>query len=439
MRPGIKIQLLLGVTGLCISTALNAASIHGVRTWSDAAKTRVVLDLDGPADHRLFVLDDPQRIVIDLPGTQISPQFSAGDANGLVRRIRTGERPDNTSRVVLDIQGSARSQSFALPPGDGHGHRVVVDLQRASGPRAEIRAPGANDPRGRDLVIAIDAGHGGKDPGASGSRGVREKDIVMQIARRLETELKTYPGFRPVLVRSNDTFLSLRERTTRAREAEADLFVSIHADAYSDSRARGATVYVLSEKGASDEAGRRLAQRENEADLVGGVSLAEQDSDIASVILDITQSAAISASMSAADNIIDELGSVTRMRKTDVQHAGFVVLKSPDIPSLLIETAYLSNPKEEAELRSAGHQTKLAEALASGIARYFFENPPPGSYLAMHPEVVPSELTRHNVSHGETLSQIAQRYRISVDRLINSNQLKNDRIRTGQVLTIPRG
>jgi N-acetylmuramoyl-L-alanine amidase len=385
------------------------------------------------------MLDDPQRIVIDLPNTSLARQFKYGDSSGLVQRIRTGERPDNTSRIVLDVAQSVKSQSFLLPPGADQGHRLVVDLSPASGRRAEIRAPGAGDPRGRDLVIAIDAGHGGKDPGASGKNGVREKEVVMQIARRLAAALEAQPGFRPMLVRNSDAFVSLRERTQRARAAEADFFVSIHADAYRDSSARGATVYVLSEKGASDEAGRRLAQRENDADLIGGVSLADQASDIATVILDITQNAAISASVSAAEAIMEEVGSVTRLRKTEVQQAGFVVLKAPDIPSVLIETAYLSNPREEAALRSSDHQAKLARAISDGIVAYFFENPPPGSYLAMHPEVVPRGPMHHSVSRGETLSQIAERYRVSLARLISSNKLRNDRIRIGQVLTIPRG
>jgi N-acetylmuramoyl-L-alanine amidase len=424
----------------CLLAAAPAlgGSVQGVRTSADGGKTRIVFDLSGPAEHRLFTLTEPDRIVIDLPHTSIAPQFFVGDATGVVRRIRTGQRDEQTSRIVLDVTGAVRTQSFLLDPDSEHGHRLVVDLSPTAGRHAEIRAPKSTNPRGRDLVIAIDAGHGGKDPGASGTNGVREKDVVMQIAQRLAQELEAQPGFKPLLVRSSDAFVSLRERTEIARRAEADFFVSIHADAYRNTTARGATVYVLSPKGASDEAGRRLAERENGADLIGGVSLADQESDIASVILDITQTAAISASISAAEDIMRELGSVTRLRKADVQQAGFVVLKSPDIPSVLIETAYLSNPSEADALKSANHQAKLARALSGGIVRYFFENPPPGTYLALNPDVKPLDPVRHSVARGETLSAIAQRYQVTIDRIIVSNQLKNDRIRIGQVLTIPR-
>jgi N-acetylmuramoyl-L-alanine amidase len=427
------------LASLVAVSSVSAATIEAVRMWSEEGKTRVVVDLSGPADHRLFALADPDRIVIDLPQTALGDGLAATAPTGFVRRVRTGQRPDHASRIVLDLSQEVRPQSFALAPDGTHGHRVVIDLTATSKGRAEIRAPRADDPRGRNLVIAIDAGHGGKDPGTSGRRGVREKDVVMQIARRMVTELEAQPGFAPVLVRTADSFISLRERTEIARRAQADFFVSIHADAYSSAAARGATVYVLSQKGASDEAGRRLAARENGADLIGGVSLADQDTDIASVILDITQTAALSASIAAGESILGKLGRVTQIRKAQVQQAGFVVLKSPDIPSVLIETAYLSNPNDEAALKSSDHQAKLARALSEGIVAYFFENPPPGSYLAMNPQALPREPVRHAVVRGETLSGIAERYRVSLDRLINSNQLKNDRIRIGQVLTIPRG
>lgn len=422
-----------------VGNAAAAETIERVRISADDARTRVVLDLSGPAEHRLFSLENPRRVVVDLPDTGILSDLPALPSQGLVQRIRTGQRPDHTSRVVLDIAGPVRTQSFLLQPDGRSGYRLVVDLSPQRPGRARIRAPGTENPRGRDLLIAIDAGHGGKDPGASGRRGAVEKEVVMQIARRLARELDAQPGFRPLLIRDTDTFVSLRDRTQRARAASADFFISIHADAFSDSRASGATVYVLSEKGATDEAGRRLAQRENEADLIGGVSLADQESDIAPVILDITQTASLSASLAAAEDIISQLGTVTRLRKRNVQQAGFVVLKAPDIPSVLIETAYLSNPTEEAALSSSEHQDKLARALGSGIVSYFFDNPPPGTYLAMNPTLRPLEPMRHAVVRGETLSQIAERYRVSIDTLINFNALKSDRIRIGQVLTIPRG
>jgi len=432
-------RLSLPAVALTVANAAAGEVIERVRISADDSRTRVVIDLSGPAEHRLFALENPQRIVVDLPQTGIASNLPALPSRGLVERIRTGQRPDSTSRVVLDVAGSVKTQSFLLPPDGRSGYRLVVDLSSQLPGRAPIRAPHNADPRGRDLVIAIDAGHGGKDPGASGRRGAIEKEVVMQIARRLARELDAQPGFRPLLIRDTDTFVSLRDRTQRARTAAADFFISIHADAFSDSRARGATVYVLSEKGASDEAGRRLARRENEADLIGGVSLADQESDIAPVILDITQTASLSASLSAAEKIISQLGTVTQLRKRNVQQAGFVVLKAPDIPSVLIETAYLSNPTEEAALSSSAHQGKLARALGAGIVNYFFENPPPGTRLAMNPDLRPREPMRHAVERGETLSQIAERYRVTIDSLISFNALDSDRIRIGQVLTIPRG
>ena len=438
--PIVNIRRALAAVLIVLGSQTAAGEvIERVRISADDARTRVVLDLSGPADHRLFSLSDPQRIVVDLADTSVRPNLPALPARGLVRRIRTGQRPDATSRVVFDVASPVVSQSFMLPPDGTAGYRLVVDLSPQRERRAAIRAPGADNPRGRDLVIAIDAGHGGKDPGTSGRGGAIEKQVVMQIARRVATEIEAQPGFTPLLIRSNDTFVSLRERTQRARAAAADFFISIHADAFSDSSARGATVYVLSEKGASDEAGRRLAERENEADLIGGVSLADQESDIAPVILDITQTASLSASIAAAEDIISQIGTVTRLRKREVQQAGFVVLKAPDIPSVLIETAYLSNPREEAALRSSEHQARLARALSAGIVNYFFDNPPPGTYLAMNPTLKPREPMRHAVARGETLSQIAEQYRISLSRLKNSNALRTDRIRIGQVLTIPRG
>jgi len=422
---------------ICITS--QAGTVDAVRIWSEDGATRVVLDMSGAAEHRLFALDDPERIVIDLEHTSIAPGFTAPAGKGLVRSVRTGNRGDAESRIVLDLTGAARPQSFALAPNSQYGHRLVIDLTPVAGKKTIIRPPAASSARGRDLIIAIDAGHGGKDPGASGPRGVREKDIVVQIARRLAAELEEQPGFKPLLIRDSDRFISLRERMEAARGAEADFFISIHAEAFRNEQARGATVYALSQKGATDEAAARLAQRENAADLIGGVSLAAQDDVIATVLLDLSQSAAISASLSAGERILDELGAVTRLRKVEVQQAGFTVLKSPDIPSILIETAYLSNPAEEAALKSSDHQARLARALRAGIVGYFADNPPPGSYLARNPDAIPRGPMHHSVTSGETLSGIAERYRVSLDRLMHSNSLKSDHIRIGQVLTIPRG
>jgi N-acetylmuramoyl-L-alanine amidase len=431
-----KYCLLVAACGF--ASAGHAGTVDSVRLAAGPDATRVVLDLSGPAEHRVFSLDNPHRLVIDLPDTAIASGFTVSTARGFVTDVRTGQRPRGEARVVLDLTGKVKPKSFLLEPSGQYGHRLVIDLEGDSGKEFIRRAPQRVLDSGRDIVIAIDAGHGGRDPGASGPRGAREKDIVMQIARRLADVLDDQPGFRPMLVRDNDRFIPLRERTRIARAAEADLFISIHADSYRNAMARGATVYVVSEKGASDEAAARLAERENAADLIGGVSLADKDDVLATVLLDLSQNAAISASVAAGERIIHELGTVTKLRKTEVQQAPFAVLKSVDIPSVLIETAYLSNPDEEAALRRAEHQSDLARALTRGITDYFFDNPPPGSYMAANPGARPRGPMHHSVTRGETLSEIAERYRVSLASLKRFNSLRSDRIRIGQILQIPR-
>jgi N-acetylmuramoyl-L-alanine amidase len=341
--------------------------------------------------------------------------------------------------VVLDLTQAVQPKSFLLEPNEQYGHRLVIDLAPGRADAVVRRAALPSIATGRDVVVVIDAGHGGEDPGASGSRGIREKDVVLAIARRLAAELDRQPGVRPLLTRDGDYFIELNRRREIAREAQADLFVSIHADAYRDASARGATVYVLSDKGASDEVAKRLAARENASDLIGGVSLSDKDPILRQVLLDLSQNAALSASTAAGERVIGRLGTVTQMRKHQVQRAQFLVLKSPDIPSVLVETAYISNPKEEAALHDANHQSLLARALHAGILDYFQTNAPPGSLLAMSPGeriVVP---VKHVIGRGDTLSGIAERYSISLPALKRSNSLKSDVLRVGQVLTIPQG
>jgi len=314
-----------------------------------------------------------------------------------------------------------------------------VDLPPAENAPVVRRAPPPTTGAGRDVVVVIDAGHGGEDPGASGRNGGREKDVVLAIARRLAAEVEARPGMHAVLVRDGDYFVSHRKRMEIAHEARADFFISIHADAYRDAAAKGATIYVLSDKGATDEAALLLAQRENASDLMGGVSLADKDQMLARVLLDLSQNAALSASTAAGQRLIRRMAAVTAMRRTVVQQAPFLVLKSPDIPSVLVETAYISNPREEAALRSSKHQGALAVALRQGIEDYFAANPPEGSYFALHTPAAPTEPVRHVIARGETLSGIAERYRVTSASIRRSNGLRSDVLRVGQVLTIPRG
>jgi N-acetylmuramoyl-L-alanine amidase len=479
---GVAARCRLGwAAGLLVLLApklLLGAVLGGVHVRSVTQGTIVVLDLSSPVTHRIFTLGDPERVVIDLPSTVVRANVSLSEPRGFVGSIRSSERAGGELRVVLELNRAASAQSFLVSPEGNHGYQLVIDLVPPSvrpmpavattaslerpaatpsspvppAPKAAVLTPdpviepepppplrkaASSANRGRDVVIAVDAGHGGDDPGASGRNGVREKDVVLAIARRLAAEIDAQPGMRAVLTRKGDYFVSLRKRMELAHEASADFFVSIHADAYRDSSAKGATVYVVSDKAASDEAALMLAQRENAADLIGGVSLADKDKMLARVLLDLSQSAALSASTAAGQRLISRMSGVGTMRRTQVQRAPFLVLKSPDIPSVLVETAYISNPREEAGLRNAEHQAELARALRAGIVDYFTANPPEGSYFAA--DSAPRAPVRHVISRGETLSEIAERYRVSTADLRRSNSLKSDEVRAGQVLTIPPG
>jgi N-acetylmuramoyl-L-alanine amidase len=337
-----------------------------------------VLDLSGAVQHQLFTLRDPERVVIDIANARLARHIPTA-GQGLVKEIRTGAREDGL-RVVLDMGERVQAKSFLVEPNEAYGHRLVIDLSTAQ--QQAVRVPHAPVGADRDIVIAVDAGHGGDDPGAIGRSGTHEKTVVLAIARALARRINEEPGMRAVLVRDGDYFVTHRDRMLKARQQRADLFISIHADAYKDRSVSGSSVYVLSARGASNEAARWLAEKQNASDLIGGVSLADKDDVLASVLLDLSQTASITASTTAAERVLAELDRVGEVRKRAVQHAGFIVLKSPDIPSMLVETAYISNPGEERRLRSPGHQDKLANAIHSGIREYFHANPPPGTRIA---------------------------------------------------------
>jgi N-acetylmuramoyl-L-alanine amidase len=437
VKSAKAIQALCGALLLGHATFAVAATVNSIRVWAGPDSTRVVFELTAPVEHRVFALSDPERLVIDLPATTVAAPLSLPEPKGVVAAVRTGDRTTGELRVVLELTKAAKAKTFLLAPNEQYGHRLVIDLMQAeAGPVVRKAAPPPE--RGRDVVVAIDAGHGGDDPGASGRNGTREKDVVLAIARRVADEVDAQPGMHAVLVRSGDYFVPLRKRMDVAHAAQADFFMSIHADSYRDASAIGATVYVLSEKGATDEASLLLAQRENASDLVGGVSLADADPVLARVLVDLSQNAALSASTAAGQRLIKRMSSVTAMRRLQVQQAPFLVLKSPDVPSVLVETAYISNPREEASLRSPQYQAALAKVLRDGIVDYFAANPPQGSYFAARtPD--PPQPTVHHVARGETLSEIAERYRVSATSLRRWNSLKSDSVRVGQVLTIPRG
>ncbi len=377
---------MLGLFCVVVSGIASASTtrITGLRTAADTDRSRLVFDLGGPVEHQIFTLQDPSRIVIDIEDVSIDTDLrEIIPDSDLIRRIRSAPRNGNDLRVVLDLTESARPKSFVLEPAADYGHRLVVDVvggdASGGGSGGDRNQPNADEPR--DIVVAIDPGHGGHDPGAIGHGGVNEKLVVLQIARRLNRLLEETPGLKPVMTRNSDIYLPLRERMRRARKADADLFISLHADAFRDARARGSSVYALSTNGASSEAAKWIANRENSADMLGGVSLDDKDEMVASVLLDLSQSATIESSLSAGERILNKLGSVNRLHKHSVQQAGFVVLKAPDVPSLLVETAFISNPQEARNLRSSAHQEKLARAMRDGIEEYFKTAAPRGTRI----------------------------------------------------------
>lgn len=439
MRKIIGLLLLLG----CFPLRAETVQVSGVRMWTAPDHTRLVFDTSAQVEHKVFSLDDPERVVIDLIGVRLQAVMPGlKQPEPLIQGIRSAKRnEDQDLRVVLDLKQEARPKSFLLKPNREYGHRLVVDLYPADknkGEKQQAVTKSITEARSRDLVIAIDAGHGGEDPGARGAKGSFEKDVVLAIARKLEALVAREPGMRPVMIRDGDYYIGLRQRMEKAHDARADLFVSIHADAFRDRRVRGSSVYTLSERGASSEAARWLADSENGADLiggVGGVSLEDKDQLLASVLLDLSQTAALEASNEIAQEVLTELSGLGKTHKRQVQQAGFVVLKSPDIPSLLVETAFISNPQEERKLNDSRHQARLAAALMKGVRDYFHRSPPPGTWLAEN-RPRPSE-HEYVIGRGDTLSTIAQRNRISLALLKEVNGLSNDRIRIGQKLRIP--
>jgi N-acetylmuramoyl-L-alanine amidase len=384
IRKVFELGGLLTLLSWTATASAAGAELRGARLIGTANSAQLTLDVQGATTQRIFTLEHPRRTVIDLPHTRLAGNLRMPAAAGLVTDLRVGHQLGGTIRIVLQLRREAEARStWQASPAS---RQLIVSFgdvvpESDAQPRA-VRAAHAPVDSDRDVVIAVDAGHGGQDPGATGPGGTHEKDVVLAIARGLAARINTEPGMRAVLTRNRDEFLVLRDRIRRARSARADMFVSIHADSIANHEVSGASVYVLSERGASNEAARWLAERENSADLMGGVSLEDKDDTLASVLLDLSNSANISASMTAAQRVLTALDNVGQVRKAQVQQAGFVVLKSPDIPSMLVETAYISNPGEERRLRNARQQASLADAIFNGVRHYFEQNPPAGTRFA---------------------------------------------------------
>ncbi len=436
-----------------------STTLESIRYWTDATRSRLVFDLTQEAKgQQVFQLDKPNRLVIDLKNTRISSALKQpAKDHVLFRSVRSGIRNKTDLRVVVDLKRSASSDSFTLKPNKKQGHRLVVDLLSPKSAmqadkkvykavakktaiaavkktaKVEKKAIKSISQYGRDIIVAIDAGHGGKDPGAHGPKGTQEKKVVFAIAKKLQALINKKPGMKAIMVRKGDYFIKLRKRIEIARAAKADLFISIHADAFKSSKVKGASVFTLSNRGASSEAARWLARNENAADLVGGVNLGDKDDDLAMVLMDLSQTATKEASKKVAKKVLNNFGSIGHLHQRHVQKAGFLVLKSPDIPSILVETAFISNPSEERKLNSAKHQRKMAKAIYKGVLSYFEQYAPADTYIARNSN------QKHVIARGETLSEIAQQYGVSMRSLKIVNALATTQIRVGQVLKIPRG
>jgi N-acetylmuramoyl-L-alanine amidase len=433
LRAVHAMLITLGAIAWVLASVLtvSAADVNAVRLWRAPDHTRLVLDLSEAAEFSTLSLENPERFVIDLSQSRLTASLTALPLEGTpLSGVRSGIRQGADLRLVFDLSASVRTSAFLLPPNDTTGHRVVIDLFDKT-PTEEpepVLSVESLESR-RDIVIAIDPGHGGEDPGALGPGGLREKTVVLQIARRLENQLAKIPGFKPMLVRTGDYYVSLKNRRDKARALEADLFVSIHADAFREKSARGASVYALSMRGATSTTAQYLADTENAADLVGGVELAEMDPMLAGVLADLSMTGTLDASLN-----LEQIDGVARLHKKRVEQAGFAVLKSPDVPSLLIETGFISNPGEAERLATPAYQDKMARAIRRGIQSWFARQPPPGTLLAWQREQGGREVT---IAAGDTLSEIAERYGVTVASIKTNNGLSRDMIYVGQTLVIP--
>ena len=436
MHVFIKIRFFLFFIFLFFCQVSLAQNIlKDIRISSSNDDSRIVIDLHEKSSSNIFSLENPNRLVIDLKNTILKRGFKLSPYPGKnIRNIRFSEGNGSQLRLVIDISSAFEYSYFNLPRGAVYDHRLVVDLKSSNNPikNNSVQQSVAE----RKVVVVIDPGHGGKDPGAIGPNRIYESNVVLAISLRLAEYINRTTDMKAVLTRDDDTFIVLRDRMKMGRESKADLFLSIHADALDNPRVKGASVYTLSLKGASDEAARVYAERENAYSSISEVAISNMDKDAVSLLTDLSQNFSMKASKEAAGIILNELSKVGSIRKKKVQEAGFAVLKSPDVPSVLIETTYISNPSEEARLNSRSYQDKLARAIFEGTRQYFFINPPKNTILANRIKSG-SRVINYKVRRGDTLSEIAELYGIRLSTLKSFNGISGNMIRINQTLQIP--
>jgi len=491
---------------ICLISASNSwaqtTQIESLRLWHSPDKTRVVFDVSADVKYHIFDLDNPQRIVIDIQNGGLQTNLPKLQDNFHIAGMRSGKPNKSVFRVVLDLKRKLKSNAFVLTPNELYGHRLVVDLLDESvqlsdalglpdqgSSAAELLSDSTNGqslsaqdssaeqlpadqqaepapastvsqatppqqpvsvaiPSRRDrrqLVVAIDAGHGGEDPGAIGHRGSREKVITLSIAKKLKNVIDSDPKMRAFLVRTGDYYIKLHKRRQMARAKGADLFISIHADAFKHRSANGLSVFALSQRGATSAMASALAAKENASDLIGGVSLANKDEVLAKVLVDLSMTATISDSVNLGGRVLKELGQVGRLHSKRVEQAGFAVLKSPDMPSILVETGFITNPEEERKLRTSSYQNKIANAVYRAVQEFYAQTPYLNNGNYATPQVTANrqtsaikqtELIRHKVKRGDTLSELAERYGTTMRAIKRDNNLRRNTLWLGETLKI---
>lgn len=419
------------------------ADIKNIRIEDKKTHTMVVLDLTRSPEYQAFYLSNPERVVLDLEGAKMQPGANSLSLPiGLVNSIRSARRNQNDVRVVLELNKSVTYKTYTLSPDQGYGHRLVIEAEkdnRSGGAvlsaKPVVKRAEEYTSKAKDITIVIDAGHGGDDPGAIGPKGIREKDVVLAIAKELHRLFAAEPGYAPLMTREDDRFLKLGARARRAEAAEAELFISIHADAFKYPSASGASVYALSEHGASSTAAKWLADKENQSDKVGGADVRSAEAVVKEVLLDLSMTYKLSESKDIGSKVLRSMGRITKLHKHNVEEAGFAVLKGASASALLIETGFISNPQEARLLSSTAYQRKMAQAIFDGIHEYYSEHPPDGSLLSKKKKRKPEVYV---VERGDNLSLIADRNKVSIEELRRLNNLNKDTIRAGQRLLIPK-